>query len=106
MNAQASDAGPEGRPSVRLGFVGLGNMGAPIVRRLIKAGYAPVVQDISPRASKGFADSGVHVVNTPQEVAEQADIVFCSLPTPNIVEDVCTGPTCLAKGKAARIIVD
>lgn len=106
MNAQISDIGPDSRSSTRLGFVGLGNMGAPIVRRLIAAGYAPVVQDISSAASKAFADRGMQAVKTPAEVSEQANIVFCSLPTPDVVWEVCTGPTGLANGKAAQIVVD
>jgi 3-hydroxyisobutyrate dehydrogenase len=106
MTVLSSDAVAEDRPGVRLGFVGLGNMGSPIVRRLMNAGYSPVVQDISPRASKPFVDGGLQVVGTPEEVSQRSDIVFCSLPTPSIVEDVCTGATGLAKGKTARIIVD
>jgi 3-hydroxyisobutyrate dehydrogenase len=106
MNAQISVAGPDSRSGARLGFVGLDNMGAPIVRRLIAAGHALVVQDILPSASKVFADRGVQAVKTPAEVSQQTDIVFCSLPTPDVVQDVCTGPTGLMHGKAARIIVD
>jgi 3-hydroxyisobutyrate dehydrogenase len=106
MNAQVMGAGPDGRPSARLGFVGLGNMGAPMVRRLIAAGHAPVVQDISPSALQVFADGGAHAVKTPVEVSDQVGIVFCSLPTPDVVQDVCTGPTGLVNGKAVRIIVD
>jgi 3-hydroxyisobutyrate dehydrogenase len=81
-------------------------MGAPIVRRLIAAGHAPVVQDVSSSALKVFADSGTQAAETPAAVSEQADIVFCSLPTPDVVWDVCTGPAGLAHGTAARIIVD
>lgn len=101
-----ADTSIASRTDKTLGFVGLGNMGAPMVRRLIAAGYSPIVQDISPTASKVFADQGFHVVETPAEVSELADIVFCSLPTPQIVWEVCAGPTGLAQGSAASIIVD
>jgi 3-hydroxyisobutyrate dehydrogenase len=91
---------------MQVGFIGLGNMGAPIVRRLLAAGQVPIVQDVSCAAVKLFVDQGMRSADTPAAVSEQADIVFCSLPTPSVVREVCIGQAGLVEGKRAKIIVD
>jgi 3-hydroxyisobutyrate dehydrogenase len=105
MSAQISDT-TTGRLHMRLGFIGLGHMGAPIVRRLIAAGQTPIVQDISAAATKAFVDRGLRSGETPAAVSEEADVVFCSLPTPDVVRDVCIGPSGLVQGRRTRIVVD
>jgi len=106
MNDPSSHIMPETKSGTKLGFIGLGNMGGRMVQRLIDAGYAPLLQDISPTTARGFPDSGASVAATPLEVATEAEVVFCSLPTPDVVFDVCLGATGLDKGKAVKIIVD
>ena len=91
---------------LRIGFIGLGNMGSPMVRCLLTAGHAVVVQDIAPIPLDVLAAGRVEVVPTPAAVAEVADVVFLSLPTPEIVSDVCLSAGGILSGGSASIIVD
>jgi len=91
---------------MQLGFIGLGNMGAPMVRRFIGAGFSVIVQDISHAATSALPVEKVQIAETPAAVSARADVVFLSLPTPDIVSDVCTGPNGVLEGQATRILVD
>ncbi|MCV3210740.1 NAD(P)-dependent oxidoreductase [Mesorhizobium sp. YC-39] len=89
-----------------LGFIGLGRMGAPMVCRLIEAGHHLVVYDTRPDAAKELPAEYTKFVASPKAVADEADIVFCSLPTPPVVKEVVLGANGIATGAKVRIIVD
>jgi 3-hydroxyisobutyrate dehydrogenase-like beta-hydroxyacid dehydrogenase len=84
----------------RLGFIGVGNMGAPMARRLIEAGYEMVVYDIQ---SEKAASLGVPTASSPQDVADAAEILLLSLPMPDIVRDVIAS---IAPGSRVKIVID
>ncbi len=84
----------------RLGFIGVGNMGAPMARRLIEAGYEMVVYDIQ---SEKAASLGVPTASSPQDVADAAEILLLSLPMPDIVRDVIASIT---PGSRVKIVID
>jgi 3-hydroxyisobutyrate dehydrogenase-like beta-hydroxyacid dehydrogenase len=90
----------------RLGFVGIGKMGAPMSGRLLDAGYELTVFDISDAAVAPLVARGARRAATPREVADDAQIVIASLPTPDIVEKVALGPDGIAEGKRAKILLD
>ncbi|WP_281255541.1 NAD(P)-dependent oxidoreductase [Pollutimonas bauzanensis] len=92
--------------SMVYGFVGVGRMGAPMTRRLLSAGRQVVVHDLAADAVEALVAGGARKAETPQAVADQADVVFLSLPNPEIVQAVALGPEGLAGGKRARHIVD
>jgi 3-hydroxyisobutyrate dehydrogenase len=76
----------------RIGFVGLGNMGVPMARRLVKAGYELVVMDAIPDAVERFvADSKCERATSPQSLGEQCSVVITMLPNGYIVRDVLLG---------------
>lgn len=77
----------------RVGFIGLGIMGKPMVRNLVKAGYELVVHNRSRAAvDEVVAESArVRAANSPSEVAEQADIVLTMLPDSPDVRAVVFG---------------
>ncbi len=82
----------------RIGFAGLGHMGGPMARRLLDAGHALAVCDVNPAALAPFAGRAeVTVCASPREVAEASAVVFASLPTPAVLEEVVAG----AEGVAA-----
>ncbi|MCO5063925.1 MAG: NAD(P)-dependent oxidoreductase [Rhizobiaceae bacterium] len=89
-----------------IGFIGLGNMGAPMARRLVDAGYKLVVTDISEDARHKFEALGARSVGSAKEVADAAETVFASLPTPSIVEAVTIGPGGLMEGARIRRFID
>ena len=89
-----------------LGFIGLGNMGAPMLVRLLEAGHTVHVYDPSAQAMAIAVQRGGTPAASAAAVADAADIVFASLPTPDIVRSAVLGDAGLAAGKRAAVIVD
>jgi 3-hydroxyisobutyrate dehydrogenase len=91
--------------AMRLGFVGLGNMGQPMARRLLAAGHELVVFDVNEAAVEPLAAAGAAKAASLADMARQVEIVCVSLPTPDIVERVLLDEDGLAGG-SVRIVVD
>jgi 3-hydroxyisobutyrate dehydrogenase-like beta-hydroxyacid dehydrogenase len=89
-----------------LGFIGLGHMGGPMAARLLAAGYRLTVCDTVAANVQPLVAQGATAVATAAEVASEADVVFVSLPTPEVVEQVALGPQGVAQGSRARVLVD
>jgi 3-hydroxyisobutyrate dehydrogenase-like beta-hydroxyacid dehydrogenase len=89
-----------------IGFIGLGNMGAHMARRLLEAGHKVVVYDTRQEAIGNLATLGAIAARSPAEVADAAEIVMASLPTPDVVFNVATGPSGVIEGKRVRRFVD
>lgn len=89
-----------------LGFIGLGQMGSRMAARLLAAGHAVVVCDRSPEVVAPLVAAGATEAASPREVADRADLVFASLPTPAILRDVAIGPGGVLEGQRARCFVD
>jgi 2-hydroxy-3-oxopropionate reductase len=92
--------------SRKIGFAGVGRMGAPMVRRLMAAGHAVTVFDASTAAVEALVAAGATAAATPAALAQTVEIVFLSLPTPEIVEAVALGENGIAKAAGAKTIVD
>jgi 3-hydroxyisobutyrate dehydrogenase-like beta-hydroxyacid dehydrogenase len=88
-----------------VGFVGLGNIGAPMATRLARAGYGLVVHDVRDEAVGPLLAEGAQRAASPADVAARVDTVLVSLPTPDIVETVVLGEGGLSGGRA-RTVVD
>jgi len=88
------------------GFVGLGNMGTPMSGRLLAAGHPLAVFDLNPSAVAAATDSGATAATSLAALADQTDVVFLSLPSPEAVRAVTIGPGGLADGNRAKVIVD
>ncbi len=89
-----------------VGFIGLGRMGAGMAGRLLAAGVPTVVHDVSPEAVAAMVGQGALAAESPAALADAAEIVLVSLPTPDIVHEVLLGPDGVADGSRARIAVD
>ncbi|MBV9323746.1 MAG: NAD(P)-dependent oxidoreductase [Chloroflexi bacterium] len=85
---------------MKVGFIGLGTMGAGMASNLQKAGYELVVNDIREEAASPHLAAGAAWGDSARQVAEAADIVFTSLPTPPDVEAVALGQAGLLRGMA------
>ena len=83
---------------MRIGFIGLGTMGALMAGNLQKAGYTLAVHDVRQAAAEKHIAAGATWQATPKAVAEQSDIVFTSLPGPPEVEQVALGENGLLAG--------
>lgn len=91
---------------LKVGFVGLGNMGLPMALRLLDAGHEVVGCDVRDSARGVFEARGGMWAKSPAAVASQCEIVLVSLPTPAVVERVATGPQGLAEGSCIKVYVD
>ncbi len=90
-----------------LGFVGVGRMGGPMANRLLDAGYRLCIYDVSEDATKVLVARGAELAASPAEVASNAEIVFMSLPTPDVVRAVALGGNGgLINGSKVRTVVD
>ena len=89
-----------------IGFIGLGNMGHPMATRLRNAKHELVVQDARREHALRFAGSEAGVAATPKELADRAEIVLLSLPTPAAVRSVVLDENGLAQGKKLKLVVD
>jgi 3-hydroxyisobutyrate dehydrogenase len=83
---------------MRIGFIGLGTMGASMAQNVQKAGHELVVNDIRRDAARPHLGSGAKWADTPRQVAEASEIVFTSLPGPPEVEAVAIGKEGLLEG--------
>lgn len=75
----------------KIGFVGLGIMGAPMARNLMEAGYELVIYNRSRGKMEELAAEGAEAAETLAEVAEESDIVVTMLPGPPEVRQVVAG---------------
>jgi 3-hydroxyisobutyrate dehydrogenase-like beta-hydroxyacid dehydrogenase len=77
---------------MRIGFIGVGTMGAPIAGCLIAAGHRVTVYDIRPEAMGAMIGHGAATADNPSEAAYAAEAVFTSLPGPDEVEATALDP--------------
>ncbi len=89
-----------------IGFIGLGNMGQPMARRLIEAGHTLVVYDTRNDAVAPLLALGAKLASSPADVADRVETVMASLPEPHIVEKVAAGAGGVIEGKRVKRFVD
>lgn len=93
------------KPTV--GVIGLGKMGAPMARGLIRAGFPVVVHNRSRGAVDLLQREGAEAADGPADIAQRADVVVTSLPDPAAVESVYLGDQGLvANARDGQIYVD
>ena len=76
---------------MKVGFVGLGNMGNPMATNLVKAGHELTVHDLRREAATNLLEMGANWADSPREVVPGNDVVFTSLPVPRDVDAVVLG---------------
>ncbi len=89
-----------------LGFVGLGRMGGAMAARLAARGHEIVAFDPAPAAREAARGWGARLVGSPRAVADEAAVVFLSLPHPQVVLDTVVGANALRQGQALELCVD
>lgn len=91
----------------KVGFIGLGNMGAGMAGNIQKADYPMVVLDLHQEITQPFVEQGALLAHSPAEVARQCDVIFTSLPGPQEVEAVAVGESGVLEGiKPDTVYVD
>jgi len=92
--------------AIKVGFIGLGIMGAPMVLNLRKAGHTLFVSSRG-KVPAAFAEQGATVCTNATEVARRADVVIIMVPDTPHVEDVLFGETGVAKGLVeGKLVID
>jgi 3-hydroxyisobutyrate dehydrogenase len=86
---------------MKVGFIGLGIMGASMASNLQKGGHELIVHDIRPDAAKPHLEAGAVWAGSPRQVAEASEVVLTSLPGPPEVEAVALGDDGLLAGLSA-----
>jgi len=91
---------------VKLGFIGLGQMGRPIAHNLLKSGAELMVSNRSDSAFGEFRDKGARATTDPAELAE-TDMLFLCLPDTKVVQSILLGEGGLiARLQPGRTVVD
>ena len=67
---------------MRVGFIGLGNVGAKLAGSLLRNGFDTTVRDLDKEVAQRFLDQGAHWADSPKEMAEKCDLVITCLPSP------------------------
>jgi 2-hydroxy-3-oxopropionate reductase len=92
---------------MRIGFIGLGIMGSPMAKNLIKAGRELVVYDVVPERVAEVVRAGARAGTSSKDVASQADLVITMLPNSPDVEDAVLGADGVLEGaRPGSIVVD
>ncbi len=86
----------------KVGFVGLGAMGGPMARNLLKAGHAVVVHDIDARKVQALSEAGAEVAPSPEQMARQCTRLICMVETTPQMQEVIGG---FARGASPGHIV-
>jgi 2-hydroxy-3-oxopropionate reductase len=92
---------------MEIGFIGLGIMGKPMSKNLIKAGYKITVFDIVKEAVKEVVAAGAREGSSPKDVASKCDIIITMLPNSPHVKSVVLGKDGVIEGaKPGTLVVD
>ncbi|MGH7267858.1 MAG: 2-hydroxy-3-oxopropionate reductase [Candidatus Rokuibacteriota bacterium] len=90
-----------------VGFIGLGIMGRPMAKHLLKAGYPLVVHNRSQAAVRELVGLGAKAAGSPEAAAREAQVVILMLPSSPDVEQVALGPQGLIAGaRQGQIVID
>lgn len=88
----------------RLGFVGLGAMGTPMVKNLLKAGFPVTVYDANAESARALGEAGARVAPDLATVCELSDSIITMLPNGSVVADV--HEALYAHGHAGQVLID
>lgn len=92
---------------MRIGFIGLGNMGTPLATNLLKAGHSLTVHDARKEAGSSLLENGATWAASPRDVALASEVVMTCLPGPAEVEQVALGPNGIIEGiEAGMVYID
>src|SRR5262249_45081495 len=91
----------------KLGFIGLGIMGKPMAKNLIKAGYSLVVHNRSRANVDELVKDGATPATSPKEVASSVDVIITMLPNSPDVYEVALGPNGSKEGaQRGQLFID
>ncbi len=90
---------------LRVGYIGLGDMGKPMASHLAPAGFETTVFDLNEIPVKELVEGGAVAATSPREVGERADVVCLCVPADAHVREVLTGPDGVLAGAAEGTVI-
>ena len=93
---------------MKVGFIGVGNMGGPMCRNIVRnTNHEVIVFDLDPDSVAACTALGAVAATSVADVASRCDVVITSLPIPRVVEEVALGPDGIAAhAKPGTVFVD
>ena len=92
---------------MKIGFIGLGIMGKPMAKNLVKAGYNLVVLDLNKKSVEELKAMGAETAENNVELAKQCDVIITMLPNSPQVEEVVLGEGGVIEGaKPGSVVID
>jgi 3-hydroxyisobutyrate dehydrogenase-like beta-hydroxyacid dehydrogenase len=91
---------------MRIGYLGVGNMGQPMAGKLLDAGHDLSIYDAREGAMRPLLERHARQAASPKELADTCDTVIVSLPTLEIFQSALSGPDGLLAGKALKTLVN
>ncbi|GBE70274.1 TPA: sulfolactaldehyde 3-reductase [Enterobacter roggenkampii] len=88
-----------------IAFIGLGQMGAPMAKNLLKQGHQLNVFDVNPQAIQALVESGARAAATPAQAATDAEFVITMLPNGDLVRSVLFGEHGVCEGLSRDALV-
>ena len=76
---------------MKIGFIGLGNVGSKLANSLLRNKFDLIVRDVEKNLTNDFKNRGVKVSKTAKELAEKVDLIITCLPSPKICTEVMEG---------------
>jgi len=73
---------------MKIGFIGLGNVGGKLAKSLLRNNFNLIVRDLDENLTNTFKNLGAKVANSPKELTEQVDLIITSLPSPEVSAEV------------------
>ena len=83
---------------MKIGFIGLGNVGAKLAESLLRNKFDIIVKDLNNKLEKNFYNQGAQIAKNPKDLAEKADVIITCLPSPEICSTVMEADDGVIKG--------
>ena len=83
---------------MKIGFVGLGNVGGKLAGSLLRNNFDLTVRDLDVNLTSSFKDLGAKIANSAKELAEEVDLIITCLPSPKICAQVMEGEDGILEG--------
>ena len=83
---------------MKIGFIGLGNVGGKLADSLLRNGFDLMVRDLDESLTESFASKGAKVVKSPKELTQKTDLIITCLPSPSVCSEVMESVDGVIKG--------
>ena len=83
---------------MKIGFIGLGNVGGKLANNLFKNGFDLIVRDLNKSLTEDFESKGVKIAKSPKELTKEVDLIITCLPSPSSCSEVMESEEGVIKG--------